>query len=121
MALGDTPTTSADSLDDEVALEDEDESEGSIGSNLSVLGTLVDPSQTHHIEVRTEACRAVVSTLEDGELPIICCRGPRCRTAGHSDARKAGNRAPPGYYRARLTAEGRVLGGYRGSALPPKR
>ncbi len=70
MVLGNTPTTSADSLDDEVALEDEDESEGSIGSNLSVLGTLVDPSQPHQLEVRTAACRPAARSR----------RAPRRRT-----------------------------------------
>jgi hypothetical protein len=118
MVLGETPTTSAGSSDEEEVAEEEDESVESLASNLSVLGTLVDPTLTHHVEIRTDYCRAIVAVPEGGEgLPIICCRGPRCRTNGHSDARKTGNRAPPGYYLARISAEGRVLGGVPGARL----
>ena len=116
MVLGETPTTSAASSDDELA-EEEDESVESLASNLSVLGTLVDPSQVHHIEIRTDTCRAIVAAPDGEDPPIICCRGPRCRANGHSDARKTGSRAPPGYYVAQLTAEGRVMGGVPGGRL----
>jgi hypothetical protein len=95
MVLGETPTTSAGSSDEEEVAEEEDESVESLASNLSVLGTLVDPTLTHHVEIRTDYCRAIVAVPEGGEgLPIICCRGPRCRTNGHSDARKTGKGAP---------------------------
>ena len=79
MVLGETPTTSAASSDDELA-EEEDESVESLASNLSVLGTLVDPSQVHHIEIRTDTCRATVAAPDGEDPPIICCRGPRCRS-----------------------------------------
>eukprot|EP00978_Attheya_sp_CCMP212_P018171 scaffold49404_cov56-Attheya_sp.AAC.1 len=108
MVLGDTPTTSADSSDDEEAGGDE-ESVDSFTSNLSALGTLVDPSLVHHVEIRKEYCRAIVSGADTGEIPFICCRGPQCRTAGHAAARKSKSTAPAGYYIALVLDDGRVL------------
>eukprot|EP00978_Attheya_sp_CCMP212_P003172 scaffold6577_cov26-Attheya_sp.AAC.1 len=106
MVLGDTPTTSADK-----------ESVDSFASNLSALGTLVDPSLVHHVEIRKEYCQAIVSGADTGEIPFICCRGPRCHTAGHAAARKSKFTAPAGYYIALVSDDCRVLGGVPGARL----
>eukprot|EP00978_Attheya_sp_CCMP212_P038170 scaffold186514_cov47-Attheya_sp.AAC.1 len=107
---------SADSSDDKEAGGDE-ESVDSFASNLSALGTLVDPSLVHHVEIRKEYCRVIFSGADTGEIPFICCRGPRCRTAGHVAARKSKSTAPAGYYIALVSDDGRVLGGVPGARL----
>jgi viroplasmin and RNaseH domain-containing protein len=110
MVLGDTPhSSSAESLDEEnLGMEDE-ESVESFSSNLSALGQTVDPTLVHHLSLEATLCRVTHSGEgEDGDY--ICCKGGRCRTKGHADARKAGARAPPGYYIAKVSPSGLVLG-----------
>eukprot|EP00978_Attheya_sp_CCMP212_P000243 scaffold481_cov63-Attheya_sp.AAC.4 len=102
MVLGDTPTASADSTYDEGAEDEEDDSMDSFASTLSALGTLVDPTQIHHVEIRKE---------------YTVRRGPRCHTIGHAAARKSKERVPAGYYVARVSTEGRILGGVTGERL----
>jgi hypothetical protein len=95
----------------------EEESVDSQLSNISFLGDTVDPALVHHVEVLVDFCRAIHGVGDASDVPCICCRGPRCRSLGHANSRKAGRRAPPGLYLALVSSEGQVLGGVPGARL----